>query len=81
MTKDLFGREIEPVLEQQDLGVHYITVGRTCPDCARGLVTTESGWKSCPVGHGLLKAPEGSTQLKLGKNSIPVWIPNARGRV
>lgn len=81
MTKDLFGDEIDPVHEQQDLGVHYITVGRTCPECKRGLVTTESGWKSCPLGHGLLRAPEESTQLKLGKHAIPVWIPNPRRRV
>lgn len=76
MSRDLFGREIDPVYSQEELScAQFLVVGRTCPECKKALIDTPSGWKSCPLGHGFLKVPDGAVQLKMGVVPIPVWMP------
>lgn len=73
MNRDLFGKEIQPTYTQGELGGPMMPVGRTCPDCGRALVKTQSGFNSCPVGHGYLSIPNDYRQLSLGEMFIPVW--------
>lgn len=61
--KDLFGATIDAQGKTVE----------TCQECDRAMIVTESGFKSCPMGHGKLQIPKEMRPAKIQNVAFPCW--------